>query len=150
MALTRRLSGGAGLRSRRPPPRQSPISYMFQFTPPQWYSFAPPLTAMLRRSQRHRLRWNRLNRLATHFLRIRKSCTISRSEGFMRHHHRQEPYAAMPLVRICARGGGQPLFLTRPVQMVQTASFKFERVVTFVIRPEPAASTLQLERVRRG
>ncbi len=47
MALTHRLSGGAGLRSRRSPPRQSPISYMFNwstFTPPQWSSFAPPMT----------------------------------------------------------------------------------------------------------
>src|SRR5208337_1288569 len=47
MALTRRLSGGAGLRSRRPPPRQSPISYLLLWstiTPPLWSAFTPPLT----------------------------------------------------------------------------------------------------------
>src|SRR5271166_3176811 len=54
MALTRRLSGGAGLRSRRPPPRQSPISYLLNwstFTPPYWSSFAPPLTFFMQKTQ---------------------------------------------------------------------------------------------------
>ncbi|MGO9073558.1 MAG: hypothetical protein ACLQEI_05295, partial [Terriglobales bacterium] len=38
---------GAGLRSRRPPPRQSLISYQLLwsiFTPPLWSAFTPPLT----------------------------------------------------------------------------------------------------------
>lgn len=38
----------------------------------------------------------------------------TRSDGFIRHHHRQEPYAVIPLVRICAGGGGQPLSLPQP------------------------------------
>ena len=49
--------------------------------------------ALLLRSQRHRWCWDRFNRSIGSPLascRIRPSCTITRSGGFMRHHHRQE------------------------------------------------------------
>ena len=35
----------------------------------------------------------------------------------MRHDLRQEPYAVMPHVRICAGGAGQPAFLPQPLQL---------------------------------
>ncbi len=40
------MTGGAGLRSRRPPPRQSPFYLLLwcTFTPPRWSTFTPPLT----------------------------------------------------------------------------------------------------------
>ena len=34
------------------------------------------------------------------------SSILTRRSGFMRHNLRQEPYAVIPLVRICAGGGG--------------------------------------------
>jgi hypothetical protein len=70
--------------------------------------------ALLRRSQRHRLNWERFNRLT------RNTChpagfdiPIQRS-GSSRHDLRQEPYAVTPPVRICAGGGQQWPSLPQP------------------------------------
>jgi hypothetical protein len=63
--------------------------------------------ALLRRSQRHRLRWDGFNRLATRFLPYSRKLHPDPEQRFsMRRHLRQEPYAVVPLVRISAGSGG--------------------------------------------
>ena len=41
----------------------------------------------------------------------------------MRHDLRQEPYAVMPHVRICAGGAGQPAFLPQPADRLVDSKF---------------------------
>jgi len=41
----------------------------------------------------------------------------------MRHDLRQEPYAVMPHVRICAGGAGQPAFLPQPIYLLTHRKF---------------------------
>lgn len=80
-----------------------------------------PLTALrhalLRRSQRHRLPWVRFNRLAQRYIPYCRMLQPYPAQRFAasRPPLRQEPYAVIPQVRICAGGAGQPASLPRPL-----------------------------------
>jgi len=60
--------------------------------------------ALLRRSQRHRLSWERFNRLARRHVPHCRKLHPTRRSDFMRHDLRQEPYAVTLHVGICAAG----------------------------------------------
>lgn len=69
--------------------------------------------ALRRRSQRSRMTWERFKRLAERY--IPKVRTIHPTPtSASRHDSRQEPYAVIPPVRICAGGGWQQPSLPRP------------------------------------
>ena len=53
----------------------------------------------------------------------------------LRHDLRQEPYAVMPRVRICAGGAGQPASLPRPVNIARFEKLRAEG------RMQPAGAT---------
>ncbi len=64
--------------------------------------------ALRRRSQRHRLDWERMNRLATRWLPPRpRDASLSRS-AVRRQNPREEPSAVVPHAGICAGGGPSP------------------------------------------
>src|SRR6516165_1789566 len=58
--------------------------------------------------------------------RTRESCIPTRSSGSMRHNLRQEPYAVVPLVRICAGGGGQLPSLPQPLNLTDDQKEKLQ------------------------
>ena len=73
-----------------------------------WYK------ALRRRSQRTRLNWARMDRLATRWLPQPASCIHGRSVRFDATHPRQEPSAVIPHAGICAGGRPQGRSLPRP------------------------------------
>jgi RNA-directed DNA polymerase len=63
--------------------------------------------ALRRRSQRTRMTWDRFKRLVAHYIpKVRSRHPHPNQRFASRHHPRQEPYAVIPHVRICAGGAG--------------------------------------------
>lgn len=65
------------------------------------------LRSLRRRSQRHRLNWKRMNRIAVQWLPPARICHPWPTDRFRANHSRQEPYAVIPPVRICTGGRAQ-------------------------------------------
>ena len=87
--------------------------------------------ALPRRSQRTRMNWDRFNRTVLQYIPRCRKLHPYPEERFFASHLRQEPYAVVPLVRICARGRPQGPSLARPLGVYRVMA-KLNRLALWI------------------